>query len=256
MFGLGVFMMFYAFWVFWAPNALGDPDNYIPANPLSTPEHIVPEWYFLPFYAILRSIPDKLTGVIAMGASILILFVLPWLDRSPVRSGTYRPAFKWFFWILVFVCVILMFCGKYAPESYWMPFELRDRRCRHLHRARPRRPRDLAMSGAERCRRHVGRQFGQRPFGIKIIRLGQLATIYYFAYFLVILPLLSIFERRCRCRCRSASRCWAAAGDGSAPLPSRWRRPDVRASHPSRLVTLLAGLVALLDRRCAESGRA
>ena len=88
----------------------------------STPEHIVPEWYFLPFYAILRSIPDKLLGVIAMFASILILFILPWLDRSPVRAGTFRPVFKWFFWILVFDCVVLMFCGKYAPESYWMPF--------------------------------------------------------------------------------------------------------------------------------------
>ena len=77
----------------------------------------MPEWYFLPFYAILRSIPDKLTGVLAMGASIAVLFILPWLDRSPVRSGAYRPAFKRFFWTLVFVCAILMFAGKYAPAD-------------------------------------------------------------------------------------------------------------------------------------------
>ena len=89
MFGLGIFMMFYAFWVFWAPNALGDPVNYELANPLSTPEHIVPEWYYLPFYAILRSIPDKLTGVIAMGASIIVCSSC--LARPfAVRAGTYR----------------------------------------------------------------------------------------------------------------------------------------------------------------------
>jgi ubiquinol-cytochrome c reductase cytochrome b subunit len=194
MFGLGIFMIFFAFWVFWAPNALGDPVNYDPANPLSTPEHIVPEWYYLPFYAILRSIPDKLTGVIAMGASILILFVLPWLDRSPVRSGRYRPAIKWFFWILVFDCVILMFCGKYAPEAYWTPFtgEIVD--------TDTFTERYAALSGLshEAALNAVGNMWGVNSasgaFGIKILRLGQLATIYYFAYFLVILPLLSVFE--------------------------------------------------------------
>ena len=194
MFGLGVFMLFYAFWVFWAPNALGDPVNYVPANPLSTPEHIVPEWYYLPFYAILRSIPDKLFGVIAMGASILTLFVLPWLDRSPVRSGTFRPVFKWFFWILVFDCVVLMFCGKYPPESYWMPFNFEivdtatftERVVEHLGMTH------------EAATNAVGEMWGVNAasgtFGIKIVRLGQLATIYYFAYFLIVLPLLSIFE--------------------------------------------------------------
>ncbi len=83
--------------VFFLPNFLGHADNYIPANPLSTPAHIVPEWYFWPFYAILRAftvdfiLPAKLWGVLAMFASILLLFFLPWLDKSPVRSGSYRP---------------------------------------------------------------------------------------------------------------------------------------------------------------------
>jgi ubiquinol-cytochrome c reductase cytochrome b subunit len=185
MYGLGVFMLFYAFWVFFAPVALGDPDNFIPANPLSTPEHIVPEWYFLPFYAILRSIPDKLMGVLAMGASIAVLFVLPWLDRSPVRSGAYRPAFKRFFWTLVFVCAILMFAGKYPPANYWLPFELTIV------------PPDVLQEAG-----HLASvddlwpvTFAGGHFGIQVITLGQLATVYYFGFFIVILPLLSIFER-------------------------------------------------------------
>ena len=94
MFGLGVFLIFYALVVFFAPNLFGEPDNYIPANPLSTPAHIVPEWYFLPFYAILRAVPNKLGGVVLMFASIFVLFILPWLDRSPVRSARFRPIYK------------------------------------------------------------------------------------------------------------------------------------------------------------------
>ena len=93
-FGLGVFLLFYFGVVFWAPNMLGHPDNYIPANPMVTPPHIVPEWYFLPFYAILRAIPDKLMGVVAMFGAILVLFVVPWLDTSRVRSATFRPVFR------------------------------------------------------------------------------------------------------------------------------------------------------------------
>ena len=117
MYGLFVFLMFYAAVVFWAPNLLGDAANYIPANPLVTPTHIVPEWYFLPFYAILRAIPNKLLGVIAMFGSILILFVLPWLDRSRVRSARFRPIFKWFFWLLVIDCVVLTWVGHNPPEG-------------------------------------------------------------------------------------------------------------------------------------------
>ncbi len=119
-FGLGVFLIVFSVVVFYLPNALGHPDNYIPANPLSTPAHIVPEWYFLPFYAILRAIPDKLLGVVAMFGSILILFVLPWLDRSPVRSAKFRPLYKWFFWVLVIDCVVLGVVGAYPPEGWWI----------------------------------------------------------------------------------------------------------------------------------------
>ena len=146
------FLTLYAVVTFFAPDYLGHPDNYIPANALSTPAHIVPEWYFWPFYAILRSctfnlfwIDAKLWGVLAMFFSILLLFFLPWLDKSPVRSGSYRPVFKRFFWLLVVDVIVLGYVG-----------------------------------GAE-----------INPFNIA---LGQIASAYYFLHFLVILPLISIFE--------------------------------------------------------------
>ena len=120
MFGLGVFLIFYALVVFFAPNLFGEPDNYIPANPLVTPPHIVPEWYFLPFYAILRAVPNKLGGVVLMFAAIIVLFVLPWLDRSPVRSGRFRPVFKIFFWILLVDCIVLGVVGANPPEGQWI----------------------------------------------------------------------------------------------------------------------------------------
>ncbi|MFC7498192.1 cytochrome bc complex cytochrome b subunit [Enterovirga sp. GCM10030262] len=151
-FGLGIFLIALALLMFFAPNFLGHADNYIPANPLSTPAHIVPEWYFWPFYAILRAftvdfiLPAKLWGVIAMFASILLLFFLPWLDRSPVRSGSYRPRFKQFFWLLVIDVLILGWCGGLPAEE---------------------------------------------PY----VMLSQLATIYYFAHFLIILPLVSSLEK-------------------------------------------------------------
>src|SRR5579871_4700535 len=94
MFGLGVFMIFYAALVFFYPNLFGEPDNYIPANPLSTPSEIVPEWYFLPYYAILRSIPNKLLGVLAMFGSLLLVLILPLTDLSRIRSSQFRPAMK------------------------------------------------------------------------------------------------------------------------------------------------------------------
>ncbi|MBV9842072.1 MAG: cytochrome b/b6 [Sphingomonadaceae bacterium] len=118
-FGAGVFLVCYALLTFFAPNYLGHPDNYIPANPLSTPAHIVPEWYFLPFYAILKSftfnflwIPAKLWGVMAMFGSILLLFFLPWIDGSPVRSANYRPLYQKFFWILLVDVLILGYLGQ------------------------------------------------------------------------------------------------------------------------------------------------
>jgi ubiquinol-cytochrome c reductase cytochrome b/c1 subunit len=132
--------------VFYVPNFLGHPDNYIPANPAVTPAEIVPEWYYLPFYAILRSIPDKLLGVVALFGSILILAFLPWLDTSRVKSGRYRPLFKQFFWLWVIVCIGLGWLGSKPPE------------------------------------------------GIYVI-MSRLFTLYYFAFFIVILPLLGIFEK-------------------------------------------------------------
>ena len=127
-FGLGVFLIFYCALVFFGPNMLGHPDNYIPANSLSTPALIVPEWYFWPFYAILRSftadfiISAKLWGVLAMFSSILVWFFLPWLDRSPVRSGNYRPMFRKFFWFgLIPAVAVLGYCGgSHAEEPYLM----------------------------------------------------------------------------------------------------------------------------------------
>jgi ubiquinol-cytochrome c reductase cytochrome b/c1 subunit len=113
----GVFLILFAWFVFYMPNYLGHADNYIPANPLVTPAHIVPEWYFLPFYAILRAIPDKLGGVIAMFGSIAILVFLPWLDTSRVRSANYRPLYRQFFWIFVVVCIVLGWLGSKPAEG-------------------------------------------------------------------------------------------------------------------------------------------
>ena len=127
-FGLGVFLIILAIFVFFMPGILGHPDNYIEANPLATPAHIVPEWYFWPFYAILRAftvdfiLSAKLWGVVAMFASILVWFFLPWLDKSPVRSGHYRPMFRKFFWFgLIPAMVLLFICGGApAEEPYVM----------------------------------------------------------------------------------------------------------------------------------------
>ena len=145
-FGVVVFLIVYAGFAFFAPDYMGHPDNYIPANPLVTPEHIVPEWYFLPFYAILRAVPDKLGGVIAMFGAIAVLFILPWLDTSRVRSCTFRPIYKWFMLLLVVDVIVLGFCGANPPQGFWIP-------------------------------------------------LSQLATVYYFFHFLVLLPILGKIER-------------------------------------------------------------
>ncbi|MBS0222645.1 MAG: cytochrome b/b6 [Proteobacteria bacterium] len=120
-FGVMVFLIIYAAFVFFAPNALGDVNNYIQANPLVTPNEIVPEWYLLPFYAILRAIPDKLGGVICMFGSILLLLVLPWLDTSRVRSCTFRPIYKWFVFLLVIDVIVLGYCGAHPPEGWYVP---------------------------------------------------------------------------------------------------------------------------------------
>jgi ubiquinol-cytochrome c reductase cytochrome b/c1 subunit len=118
-FALAVFVTLYAWFVFFAPDYLGHPDNYIEANPLSTPAHIVPEWYFLPFYAILRAVPSKLGGVLAMFGAIAVLAFIPWLDTSNIRSAKYRPMFKWFLWAFFFTVIALGYLGgKPAEGSY------------------------------------------------------------------------------------------------------------------------------------------
>ena len=155
-----LFLMLFAYFVFFLPDYLGHADNYIPADPLLTPAHIVPEWYFLPFYAILRAITfdigipftdvvlidSKLGGVIAMFGSIAILLFLPWLDTSKVRSASYRPLFKQFFWIFIVVCIILGWLGSQPAE------------------------------------------------GIYVV-LAQIFTFWYFAHFLIILPWLGWVEK-------------------------------------------------------------
>jgi ubiquinol-cytochrome c reductase cytochrome b/c1 subunit len=126
MFGLGVFLIIYALFVFYAPNLLGDAANYIPANPLQTPPEIVPEWYLLPFYAILRSVPDilfipsKLAGAVCLFGSIFILFLLPWLDTSRVRSAYFRPIYKWLFWVIVVDVLALGIVGAHRPEGWYI----------------------------------------------------------------------------------------------------------------------------------------
>jgi len=118
--GICVYLIVFAILVCFAPNYLGDPNNFIQANPLVTPADIVPEWYFLPFYAILRSVPNKLLGVCLMFGSILVLFVLPWLDTSPVRSARFRPIYRILFWFLVVSLVVLGVCGAHKPEGVWV----------------------------------------------------------------------------------------------------------------------------------------
>jgi len=144
-FGVACFLIFYSWFIFYMPNYLGDADNYIPANPGVTPAHIVPEWYYLPFYAILRSIPNKLAGVIGMFSAIIVLVFLPWLDSAKTRSSKYRPLAKQFFWMFVVVCIGLGYLGAQPPE------------------------------------------------GVYVV-LGRILTVCYFAYFLIVLPLLARVE--------------------------------------------------------------
>ncbi len=145
-FGMSCFLLFFAWFVFYIPNYLGDPDNYVQANPGVTPAHIVPEWYYLPFYAILRSIPNKLAGVVAMFGAILVLAFLPWLDSARTRSSKYRPLAKQFFWIFVLVCLGLGWLGAKPAEGVY-------------------------------------------------VTLARILTFCYFAYFLIVLPILSRIER-------------------------------------------------------------
>ncbi|ODT88772.1 cytochrome b N-terminal domain-containing protein [Phenylobacterium sp. SCN 70-31] len=192
-FAIAVFLLLYAAFVFYNPNVLGHADNYIPANPLVTPAHIVPEWYFLPFYAILRAVPDKLGGVLLMFGAIGVMFVLPWLDTSKVRSMRYRPTARLYFFIFAFFCLVLGYCGGQLPDD--------------------------PVLGS--------------PSGLKLLDadinsfvwLSRVATVYYFAYFLVILPILGLTEK-------------------PLPVPESISEPVL--SHPA---TTPAGAVASPEKR-------
>jgi quinol-cytochrome oxidoreductase complex cytochrome b subunit len=162
-FAVSLFMILFAVFVFYLPEAMGHVDNNIPANPLATPAHIVPEWYLLPYYAILRAIPDKLLGVIALAGAIGCIFALPWLDTSRVRSMRYRPQAKIYFWIFAFDCLLLGLCGAHEPDEPFIRgvtgFPLFDG--------------DITS----------------------YLWVSRVASIYYFAYFLVITPLLGLREK-------------------------------------------------------------
>ena len=145
-FALTLFLILFSYFIFFAPNVLGHADNYIPANPLVTPAHIVPEWYLLPFYAILRAVPDKLGGVVLMFGAIFVMFLLPWLDTSNVRSARYRPLFRQFYVLFILDCLLLGYLGAQPAE------------------------------------------------GVYIV-LARVGTVYYFAHFLLILPILGLVEK-------------------------------------------------------------
>ena len=146
LFAYVVFLLMFCYFIFYNPNILGHPDNYIEADPMLTPAHIVPEWYLLPFYAILRAVPDKLFGVVLMFGSIAVLFFLPWLDTMKVKSARYRPLYKIFYLIFIISCLMLGYLGAKAPEGIYL-------------------------------------------------FLSRVTTIYYFAFFLVIMPVLSRIEK-------------------------------------------------------------
>jgi ubiquinol-cytochrome c reductase cytochrome b/c1 subunit len=193
LFGAALFFVVYAVFIFFFPDYLGHPDNYIPANPLVTPAHIVPEWYFLPFYAVLRAfdfdiwfMPAKLLGVIAMFASILVLFVLPWLDTSRVRSGTFRPVFKWFFIILIIDCVVLGYVGAKAPNDPLIASQESVQAANDEYNACVAKADAAGKNGEEEC---------DKPFFVQYVHLGQLTTAYYFFHFLLLLPILGRTER-------------------------------------------------------------
>ena len=145
LFGFIVLMFIFFIFIYFYPNTLGHPDNYIPANPMKTPLHIVPEWYFLPFYAILRSIPNKIGGVVAMFGSLIILLTIPYTNPSEIRSTVFRPLFKIVYWLLVVAFLILGWIGQ-MPVDY--------------------------------------------PF----TEVGVIAMIYYFSFFLIIIPFIGHIE--------------------------------------------------------------
>ncbi|NRA86669.1 MAG: cytochrome b/b6 [Rhizobiales bacterium] len=154
LYGIVLFAIILFYFVFFNPNFMGHPDNYIPANSLVTPAHIVPEWYYLPFYAILRAIPSKAGGVAGMFGSILILFVVPWLDTSKIRSANFRPAYRIFFWIFVANGLLLGYFGQVSTTDNFLGIA-----------------------------------------GVTNLVVSQMSTIYYFGFFVIILPVLGLIEK-------------------------------------------------------------
>ncbi|MBJ3775371.1 cytochrome b [Acuticoccus mangrovi] len=184
-FALVCFMVLYAYFVFYIPNYLGHPDNYIEADPLVTPAHIVPEWYLLPFYAMLRAIPSKLGGVVVMFSSLLILFVVPWLDTSKVRSAKYRPMFKIAFWVFVISCIALGWLGSQPAEGVY-------------------------------------------------VMLARFFTFYYFAFFLILMPLLGIIETPKPVPNSIAESVLARHHGSTATVGSGEGRPDAAPAAPKK----------------------
>ena len=210
--GVMLFLLLFGVFVFYMPDSLGDPDNFVPANPVVTPPEIKPEWYLRPFYAILRAIDfnigpldSKLGGVIAMFASIGVLFILPWLDTSKVRSMRYRPVARIFFLLFVVACLALGYCGGQAPDK--VLFQANDFR---------REITFVDASGAKKVetvsheKADVADKLAQAKVneaGVKatikaypatifnVTSLSQVSTLYYFLFFLIILPLLGLRER-------------------------------------------------------------
>ena len=179
-FALTCFLIFFMWFVFYVPDALGDADNYKVADALVTPPHIVPEWYFLPYYAILRALPEsKLLGVVAMFSSIIVLAFLPWLDWSKVRSGKYRPVFQIFFWAFVACSIGLGYLGA-------------------------------------------------QPVTDTVTLVSKLLVVYYFAFFLIILPLLGLFETPLSVPASIAEAVLGPAGSGSGMPKSAVAEPNVK----------------------------
>ncbi len=161
-FAIALFALMFAVFVFYLPEALGKVDNAIPANPLVTPAHIVPEWYLLPFYAILRAIPDKLIGVMGLAGAIAMLFALPWLDTSKVRSMRYRPTARIYFFIWIVSVVVLGWCGSQEPDGKLLP----------------------GIAGPVFIDYDIN----------SVTWASRISSLYYFVYFLVITPILGMRE--------------------------------------------------------------
>ncbi len=153
-FYISLFALLFAYLVFFKPNFVANPDNYFPANPLQTPPHIVPEWYLLPFYAMLRAVPQKLMGVMVLFGAIVTLALIPWLDTSRVRSLRFRPMLRPFFWVLVANCVLLGYLGSKEPQAVWI------------------------IGGAH----------------IELLWVARVATLYYYGFFWLILPIVGLIE--------------------------------------------------------------